>query len=79
MASRPPVPGARKWEGFKMWFRCTQNEKPLMVNAEKVIKIVPTGHEDARGSHLFISPTEYIEVDEGLREMMTFLGFERRE
>lgn len=63
-----------------MWFRVTQDERPLMVNADKIIKIVAkTDDGKGRGSYLYTSETEYIEVDQGLTEMMTNLGFEWRE
>lgn len=62
-----------------MWLRVTQNEKPLMVNAERLVKIVASGAVDQRGAHLYTTETEYIEVDEGLIEVMHFLGFEQRE
>ncbi|MGH7813626.1 MAG: hypothetical protein ACREQI_06445 [Candidatus Binataceae bacterium] len=59
--------------------RLTQNEKPLMVNAERILKIVTVGDLDQRGTHLYTSDTDYFEVDQGMQEMMNMLGFDRRE
>jgi len=62
-----------------MWMRVTQNEKPIMVNAERILKMVSVGDIEQRGTYLYTSETEYIEVDQGLHEMMNILGFDRRE
>jgi hypothetical protein len=63
-----------------MWLRVTVKDKPMMLNAEHVLKVVepPGSGEGRRGAHIYISPTEYIEVDQSLKEMMILLGFEER-
>jgi len=51
-----------------------------MINADQVVKIVeiPGATERSRGCHVYLSITEYMEVDQSLREMMISLGFEER-
>ena len=63
-----------------MWLRVTIEEKPVMINGDRVLKIseIPGG-EGRRGCHLYISLTEYLAVDQSLREMMISLGFEERQ
>ena len=63
-----------------MWLRATVKDRPLMINADQVIKIVeiPGSAERSRGCHVYLSLTEYIEVDQSLYEMMISLGFEER-
>ncbi len=62
-----------------MWLRVTMDDKPAMINADLVLKIVerPEGPEH-RGCHVYFSLTEYIAVDQSLRELMISLGFEER-
>jgi hypothetical protein len=63
-----------------MWLRVTMKDRPLMINADQVLKIVevPGGAAGARGCHVYLSLTEYVEVDQSLHEMMISLGFEER-
>lgn len=62
-----------------MWLRVTVDDKPVMINAELVLKIeeIP-GTQEHRGCHVYVSMTEYLVVDQSLREMMISLGFEER-
>ncbi|MGB8683540.1 MAG: hypothetical protein WCD12_11715 [Candidatus Binatus sp.] len=52
-----------------------------MINADRVVKIVeiPGSVERSRGCHVYISLTEFLEVDQSLHEMMISLGFEERQ
>ncbi len=62
-----------------MWLRVTMDDKPAMINADLVLKIVE--HPDGaghRGCHVYFSITEYIVVDQSLHELMISLGFEER-
>ena len=63
-----------------MWLRVTMKDKPVMINADRVVKIVegPTVAEGRRGCHVYLSITEFMEVDQSLHEMMISLGFEER-
>jgi len=63
-----------------MWLRVTMDEKPVMINGDWVVKIVelPDG-QGRRGCHVYLSLTEYLVVDQSLREMMISLGFEDRQ
>jgi hypothetical protein len=62
-----------------MWFRCTSRNQPVIINAERVLKIVEkTGERDAGGCLLYISLSEYLTVDQTLDQMMMHLGFEDR-
>jgi hypothetical protein len=63
-----------------MWLRVSMKDRPLMINADQVLKIVeiPGGAAGARGCHVYLSLTEYVEVDQSLHEMMISLGFEER-
>jgi hypothetical protein len=63
-----------------MWLRVTVKDRPLMINADRVVKIVeiPGSAERSRGCHVYLSLDEYMEVDQSLREMMISLGFEER-
>jgi hypothetical protein len=63
-----------------MWLRVTMKDRPLMLNADQVVKIVegPAVAEGRRGCHVYVSLTEYMEVDQSLHEMMISLGFEER-
>jgi len=63
-----------------MWLRVTMKHKPVMVNGDRVLKIeeIP-GEEGHRGCHLYVSLTEYLVVDQSLREVMNSLGFEERQ
>ena len=64
-----------------MWLRVTMKDRPLMINGDRVLKIVesPDGGEGRRGCHVYLSLTEYLEVDQSLHEMMISLGFEERQ
>jgi hypothetical protein len=63
-----------------MWLRVSIDNKPVMINGDHVVKIVEIpGSEGRRGCHLYISTSEYIAVDQSLREMMISLGFEERQ
>ena len=63
-----------------MWLRVSMKDRPLMINADQVLKIVeiPGGAAGARGCHVYLSLTDYVEVDQSLHEMMISLGFEER-
>lgn len=63
-----------------MWLRVTVKDRPLMINADQVVKIeeIPGSTERSRGCHIYLSLTEYMVVDQSLREMMISLGFEER-
>ena len=63
-----------------MWLRVTMGDKPVMINGDQVLKIeeIP-GAEGHRGCHVYVSLTEYLVVDQSLREMMISLGFEERQ
>jgi hypothetical protein len=63
-----------------MWLRVTMKDQPMMINADLVVKIVegPSVEEGRRGCHVYLSLTEYMEVDQSLHEMMISLGFEER-
>ncbi len=63
-----------------MWLRVTMDNKPVMINGDLVLKIVEIpGKEGHRGCHVYLSLTEYLVVDQSLREMMISLGFEERQ
>ncbi len=63
-----------------MWLRVTMGDKPVMINGDQVLKIVEIpGAEGHRGCHVYVSLTEYLVVDQSLREMMISLGFEERQ
>jgi len=63
-----------------MWLRVTIDNKPAMINGDRVVKIVEIpGQEGHRGCHVYLSLTEYLVVDQSLREMMISLGFEDRQ
>ena len=63
-----------------MWLRVTVDHKPMMINGDLVLKIVEIpGEERNRGCHVYVSLTEYLVVDQSLREMMISLGFEERQ
>jgi hypothetical protein len=63
-----------------MWLRVTVKDKSMMLNADHILKVVepPGTGEGQRGSHVYVSTTEYLEVDQSLKEMMIALGFEER-
>ncbi len=63
-----------------MWLRVTMDGKPMMINGDRVLKIVEIpGGEGRRGCHVYVSLTDYLLVDQSLREMMISLGFEERQ
>jgi hypothetical protein len=63
-----------------MWLRVTIDNKPAMINGDRVVKIVEIpGQEGHRGCHVYLSLTDYLVVDQSLREMMISLGFEERQ
>ena len=63
-----------------MWLRVTIKDRPMMINADRVVKIVeiPGGVAGSRGCHLYLSIDEFLEIDQSLHEMMISLGFEER-
>jgi hypothetical protein len=63
-----------------MWLRVSVKDKAMMLNADHILKVVdpPGSGEGRRGAHIYVSLTEYLEVDQSLREMMILLGFEER-
>ncbi|MGB8411966.1 MAG: hypothetical protein WCE23_03990 [Candidatus Binatus sp.] len=63
-----------------MWLRVTMDNKPVMINGDLVLRIAEIpGGEGRRGCHVYLSLTEYLVVDQSLREMMISLGFEERQ
>jgi hypothetical protein len=52
-----------------------------MINGDAVVRIaeIPGGKEGHRGCHVYLSLTEYLVIDQSLREMMISLGFEERQ
>jgi hypothetical protein len=64
-----------------MWLRVTIKDRPIMINADRVLKVVeiPGGATGSRGCHVYISLDEFIEIDQSLHEMMISLGFEERQ
>jgi hypothetical protein len=63
-----------------MWLRVTVKDRPMMLNADRILKVMepPGMGEGRRGAHVYVSLTEYLEVDQSLHEMMIALGFEER-
>ena len=62
-----------------MWLRCTSANQPVIINADRVLKIVEkSGDHDVRGCLFYISMTEHLAVDQTLDQIMTHLGFEDR-
>jgi hypothetical protein len=63
-----------------MWLRVTMDNKPAMINGDLVLKIMERpGDPGHRGCHVYFSLTEFLDVDQSLREMMISLGFEDRQ
>lgn len=60
-----------------MWTQFTIDGKTMLVNMAAIIRVVEPV-EGQRGCRLFTSATEFIVVDQGLREVMTRLGIEPR-
>jgi hypothetical protein len=63
-----------------MWLRVTMKDKPVMINGDQVLRIteIPGSVRGQRGCHVYVSLTDYLEVDQSLHEMMIALGFEER-
>jgi len=63
-----------------MWLRVTIKDKPVMINGDRVLRIteIPGSVRGQRGSHVYVSLTDYLEVDQSIHEMMIALGFEER-
>ncbi len=61
-----------------MWLRVSIDHQPVMINGDRVLKIVGLPKEEGRGCRLFFTETEFVQVDQSLREMMNSLGFEER-
>jgi hypothetical protein len=62
-----------------MWLRVSVDDRPVMINGDRVLKIAEIpGGEGRRGCHVFTSATEFLVVDQSLHEMMISLGFEER-
>jgi hypothetical protein len=63
-----------------MWLRVTVNNRPMMINGDRVVRIaeIPDS-KGRRGCHVYISLTEFLEVDQSLHEIMISLGFEERQ
>ena len=62
-----------------MWLRCTTDEGPTMINVERILKIVEKPREQgSRGCRLFVSITEYIDVDQTYAQLIDHLGFQDR-
>jgi hypothetical protein len=63
-----------------MWLRVTMNDKPVMINGDRVLKIEESkGSEARRGCLVYFSPEEFLKVDQSLGEIMISLGFEERQ
>ena len=63
-----------------MCLRVTMDDKPVMINGDRVLRIAEIpGEEGKRGCHVYLSLTEYLVVDQSLREMMISLVFEERQ
>ncbi len=64
-----------------MWLRVTLNDRPMMINGDRVVKMaeIPGSTKGSRGCHVYLSLTDYLDVDQSLREMMISLGFEERQ
>jgi hypothetical protein len=63
-----------------MWLRVTVDDKPVMINGDRVVKIAEIpDNEGRRGCHVYLTLTEFLIVDQSLREMMISLGFEERQ
>ena len=64
-----------------MWLRVTMKDRPMMINADLVVRIaeIPGGKDGQRGCHVYLSLNEYLEVDQSIHEMMISLGFEERQ
>jgi hypothetical protein len=52
----------------------------MMLNGDRVLIIteIPGGTQGQRGCHVYLSLTDYLELDQSLHEMMISLGFEER-
>ena len=62
-----------------MWLRCASGNQPVIINADRVLKIVEkTRDHDTRGCLLYVSMTEYLAIDETIDQIMMHLGFEDR-
>ena len=62
-----------------MWLRVTKDDRPMMINGDRVLKIVEIPENaERRGCHVYYSLTEFELVDQSLHEMMIYLGFEER-
>jgi len=62
-----------------MWLRASIDHQPVMINGDRILKIVGIPKEEGRrGSYLYMSETEFITVDQTLQELMIYLGFEDR-
>jgi hypothetical protein len=63
-----------------MWLRVTMKDRPMMLNADHILRIIeiPGGTQGQRGCHVYLSLTDYLELDQSLHEMMISLGFEER-
>ncbi|MDO8434186.1 MAG: hypothetical protein Q7S58_17440 [Candidatus Binatus sp.] len=61
-----------------MWLRVSIDHQPVMINGDRILKIVGLPKEEGRGCMLFVSQTEFITVDQSLQEVMISLGFEDR-
>ncbi|HLX04142.1 MAG TPA: hypothetical protein VKR28_01345 [Candidatus Binatus sp.] len=55
-------------------------DKPVMINGDLVLRImeIPGAVRGQRGCHVYVSHTEFLEVDQSIHEMMIALGFEER-
>ena len=62
-----------------MWLQLTIQHKQIMVNAERLLRIVELSEaEGGPGCALYYSTSEFITVDQRLSEIMQRLGFEPR-
>ena len=63
-----------------MWLRVTMKDRPMMLNADHILRIIeiPGGARGQRGCHVYLTLTDYLELDQSLHEMMISLGFEER-
>ncbi len=62
-----------------MWLQLTSKNKPVLVNAERLLRIVELPEaEGGPGCALYYSADQYIFVDQRITEIMQRLGFEPR-
>ncbi len=62
-----------------MWLQLSSKNTPVLVNAERLLRIVELGEgEGGPGCALYYSTDEFLLVDQRITEIMQRLGFEPR-